>query len=112
MEWWHVYLFTRLDGLNLAVGLLCAASVIALVVYFLVSFTYEGGGSTTYSEDLEMRARMRSNIPKYAVIPVMLGFLYVAIPTQKEAAAIYLLPKLAHSDFAKEAQQLPTLWQK
>jgi len=32
----------------------------------------------------------------------------VAIPTQKEAAAIYLLPKLAKSDFAKEAQQIPT----
>ena len=32
----------------------------------------------------------------------------LAIPTQKEAAAIYLLPKLAKSEFASEASKIPT----
>ena len=31
----------------------------------------------------------------------------LAIPSQKEAAAIYLLPKLANSDFMGEVQQIP-----
>jgi len=35
-------------------------------------------------------------------------FAALAIPTQKEAAAIYLLPKLAKSDFTKEASKIPT----
>lgn len=47
--------------------------------------------------------------PHFILTPIVIFWaLFAAVPNQKEAAAIYLLPKLAHSDFAKKAQQIPT----
>jgi hypothetical protein len=101
MEWWHVYLFTRLDGLNTLIGLLVAISVLSWIIIGIVWFINTG-------IDNDVAARAKKLFINSAAVPVVLAVLMVFVPSQKEAAAIYLLPKLAHSDFAKEAQQLPT----
>jgi hypothetical protein len=102
MEWWHVYLFTRLDGLNFLIGLLVTISVFAWIIIGIVWFV------NTDIDNAAAAARAKKLFINSAAVPVVLAILMVFVPSQKEAAAIYLLPKLAHSDFAKEAQQLPT----
>jgi len=103
MEWWHIYLFTRLDSVNSVVsdGLKILGPVLAVALLVLL---------LCYSEIKSLNALPRfMKILKIAIAAfcfLLLGS--IAVPTQKEAAAIYLLPKLAKSDFAKEAQQIPT----
>jgi hypothetical protein len=102
MEWWHIYLFTRLDSLNgvffvvsTALGIILAAVTVFLPI-ILKDLSDEG--ENTFKKWLKIAVA--------AFVVSLLGV--IAVPTQKEAAAIYLLPKLAKSDFAKEAQQIPT----
>lgn len=107
MEWWHIYLFTRLDGLNMMMMILIGASLVGLIWCGIISFTY-CGSHTSLSEDEKIQLQLRAKLPRLVIGWFLLLLVAIAIPSQKEAAAIYLLPKLAHSDFAKEAQQIPT----
>jgi len=100
MEWYHVYLFTRLDSLHevfcflgIFLGVL---SVIALVFLPLVLHEVQSTGDVKKVYAALIGASLFS----------CAGAL--AIPTQKEVAVIYLLPKLAKSEFASEAQKMPT----
>lgn len=111
MEWWHVYLFTRLAGLNTLVTIFLIVSIVATL--FFTAMYFMANPDEWYakeSKDAALRCKNMSR-PFVKVMPwvvLVLAVVTVAIPSQKEAAAIYLLPKLAHSDFAKEAQQIPT----
>jgi len=102
MEWWHIYLFTRLDSLN---GMFFTVSVILGIVLLAVVMCLP-----PILEDLgDEKQNAFKKWLKIAVAVFVFSIVgLVAVPTQKEAAAIYLLPKLAKSDFAKEAQQIPT----
>jgi hypothetical protein len=101
MEWWHVYLFTRLDGLR------NAADPIAFISLFFLIMS--GLAIAIFHEDIDTELPcLKKAVIGLAVVCSFSSFIMLAVPTQKEAAAIYLLPKLANSDFAKEAGQIPT----
>lgn len=107
MEWWHVYLFTRLDSVVLFV---CVSAVVlwaGFIGWVAMAFLFSGR-ETTWQEDKVIQKKMAKERCWLVIFPAVFTILALAIPTQKEAAVIYLLPKLAHSDFAKEAQQIPT----
>jgi len=102
MEWWHIYLFTRLDSVNGMVSDVISILGPVLLVALSVLLLY-------YNEIKSLNALPSFMKILKIAIAVFCFFLLgsILIPTQKEAAAIYLLPKLAKSDFAKEAQQIP-----
>lgn len=102
MEWWHIYLFTRLDSLN---ELFKAITIIGGIILLCVSSILPIANSEMEEENWSALLR---GIKLLAVIWVIGLFTFIAIPTQKEAAAIYLIPKLANSEFAKEAEKIPT----
>jgi heme/copper-type cytochrome/quinol oxidase subunit 2 len=106
MEWWHVYLFTRLDGIIFTmVALTIVAIVVAVIGGTMMAenrrYNTDGQTDPDYIKGREL-------VKLSAPFIVFFWIAWIAIPTQKEAAAIYLLPKLANSGFAKEAAQLPT----
>lgn len=102
MEWYHVYLFTRLDGL---ISFFEGVSLITLLFAVCACIAWV----PVAMEELD---NYKPILTKITIVSVSLcfmgGIMKLAIPTQKEAAAIYLLPKLANSNFAQEAQQIPT----
>jgi hypothetical protein len=109
MEWWHVYLFTRLDGFNTACSFLFGLGLIATVVAVFGGLMAHDWAKTFGSESNKEYIAGFNRLVKVApAVMVVGGLLSIAIPTQKEAAAIYLLPKLANSQFVTEAQQIPT----
>jgi len=100
MEWYHVYLFTRLDGLNTFFGITAIFLGICVVIITAILPLIIAEGDFTLSVKKAYFASLG------AALFFLTGAL--AIPTQKEAAAIYLLPKLAKSEFASEASKIPT----
>ena len=103
MEWWHIYLFTRLDVVGgILLGAVLVASMFVLIAVILsVSFYVDRWEETNVS--IWVKKSWTRGLAAYLFVV----FLFAAVPTQKEAAAIYLLPKLINSGFAKEMQQLP-----
>jgi heme/copper-type cytochrome/quinol oxidase subunit 2 len=102
MEWYHVYLFTRLDGFStfFTVVMVVMTIVIAMVAVFYIPLMSNFG---------DYHCPTIKKTTKTALIVWLIAiFMSLAIPTQKEMAAIYLLPRLAKSDFTKEASQIPT----
>lgn len=100
MEWYHVYLFTRLGAINFAIGVVFIISAI-ISIGSLVGVLFK-------SDDDKVVKCLWRFFKKSLFISVPSMLLFISIPSQKDAAAIYLLPKLANSEFAKEAQKLPT----
>ena len=106
MEWYHVYLFTRLDGIN---GLFVALSVVSVTVVIGAALAWAWNDDmSAYGEKYKSAAKLSASIAKKASVATLIVLLTtIAIPTQKEVAAIYLLPKLAKSEFASEASKIP-----
>jgi hypothetical protein len=120
MSAWDIYLFTRLD-IVVALSIACfVVGLIALIANSLCHFA-EAGKVERYRLKLEAypgdRDYMRwyEEAVKYVVvrgiifkisIPIfILGLLGVTlVPTSKQAAAIYLLPKIANNE---QVQQIP-----
>ena len=104
MEWWHVYLFTRLDALKDIAESTAILSAIGLVI---VGIVY----GISYYEYSPVSKHARPTLKKCTKLICCffcVGIsLWVVVPSQKEAAAIYLLPKLAKSELASEASQIP-----
>lgn len=94
MEWWHVYLFTRIDSIKTFFEIVSTFGCIAVAIAYFAVFV----------ENLikQWQAHL------VCLVWFICLILNMAIPTSKEIAAIYLVPKLAKSDLAKEAQQIPT----
>lgn len=102
MEWWHVYLFTRLDGMNGLCGVLASVIGITAIAVLCVAPVAMDLVKDRHMAIIKLWGKVVAAIFTMSLVG------YLAIPTQKEAAAIYLLPKLAKSDFAKQAGQIPT----
>ena len=100
MEWYHVYLFTRLDGLS---GAFCFSGIL-LGVITVIALAF----LPILAHEVEDTAILKKIYGVLVGTALFFSAGALAIPTQKEAAAIYLLPKLAKSEFASEASKIPT----
>ncbi len=113
LTWWHVYLFTRLDVLNSISILGLVLTNISLAAAVVIA-AYNNDMRDIYRVD-SYSYKSHTNILKWCVSYLKIGgiaavlFLitFTLVPTQKEAAAIYLLPKLVNSSAMKEAEKLP-----
>jgi len=98
MEWWEVYLFTRLDDIIAALS--CAFTISAfflIAVLIVITACY----FEEEKDDIKKSA-LKSSKPIGSLV-IVLGFALVAIPNQKEMAAIYIIPKVTHN------QQIQTI---
>lgn len=95
MTAFEMYLFTRIDRIHCAIGTLGGLTMVALCVavcvYLMVRFNND-----LYDEDYIKTARKTLIISASIAIP--LQFVWAAIPTQKELAAIWVAPKLLSSE--------------
>ena len=115
MEWWQMYLFTRLEAISCVVDpVAIIASIIALctwVGYKISKTHYDIAVLKERSYDTQEWGNwvgvwnfcLKLSFPT-AIIAIVL---FLAVPTQKEMAAIYLVPKVTHSNAAKELEALP-----
>ncbi len=101
MEWWHIYLFTRIDTVKSIMEAVCFIASLAAIGVAFIAFVCADG------TDPDLSIWVKKSWTKILAAYLLVIFLFAAVPTQKEAAAIYLLPKLVNSGFAKEMQQLP-----
>lgn len=99
MEWWQMYLFTRLDvlsNLGQIFGGLFGVLSVFWIAFYVGSMALEGP-----DEGKETRNALKAWVwvPKSAVIFLLLGLL---MPTKEDVAMIYIVPKIANSEIAKE----------
>lgn len=96
---WMIYLITRLAGIKFISGGLCIISFIMIIVLSICESDYEGG----------MKALFSSGWFKAVIITaVTSGLLFFAIPTPKEAVAIWLVPKIINNeDVQGSIEKLP-----
>ena len=92
MTHFEMYLFTRLDNLCPALRITASSLIVALIALIV----FYGMSKLNYDDGVAekcLRGFKRTLLP--AVVFVLFA---VAVPTQKEAAAIYLVPKLVNNE--------------
>ena len=109
MTWWMIYLWTRLDSI-LLVSVLGTVIFGGLVAMCSIGYVVE---RTTYTEETD-----EAKLCKCAIrigMPIFIVFLMLSIfvPSKKDAAMIYVIPKMAHSEtfntLSKETPEITKL---
>ena len=104
MSYTFIYFFTRLDSFNSLIKNLIFISFLSIIgliiLFFLEQDSYvDGEIKNIYSPKIIVW------IKKIAVLLILCTIFSVTIPTTKEAAVIYLLPKVIKNE---QCQQIPT----
>jgi len=104
MSYTFIYLFTRLESFNSLIRNLIIISILSIIgliiFFFLEQDSYvDGEIKNIYSSKIIVW------IKKIAVLLILCTIFSVTIPTTKEAAVIYLLPKVIKNE---QCQQIPT----
>lgn len=116
MEWWQVYLFTRLDSIWNASIFFAIASGVCTIAFTIgvtiCSKQYDDLDARGYSDNGKREwlswLTTWKNFRKISLpIFIIAAIGGLSIPTEKEFAAIYLLPKVSNSKFAAEMAKLP-----
>jgi len=95
MSWQQVYCITRLDSV-------CVALMIVMVIAFGIAM-FCGLGIVINSEDgPESWKPFRKVTIRSAIVGIVAMIINVLIPSTKEAAAIYLIPKISNNEQAKD----------
>ena len=102
MSSFDLYLITRLDYINSAAGIGSFICCIIFGMAFVVMLRFK---LCEYSDDPKDAEEWKGFIPAYKAIRSMalLGFLvflpvFILVPTTKEAALIYALPKIVNNE--------------
>lgn len=106
MSYWFMYWFTRLDALN---SLFVGISIPSIISLIIGSCFYVGislVGKIENDENLISVGNQIRSLLIYVIMPLLfIGALgSTLIPTTKEAAAIYLVPKIVNNE---ELQKIP-----
>jgi hypothetical protein len=107
MNWFTIYIFTRLDSINDGIGaLFLVPAVLGGIVL--------GFCGTNYLLDLDFVDDTERWEKKFPVIKkwykrliiylIVVGFIWIITPNTKEFAAIYLIPKIVNNE---QVQQVP-----
>jgi len=93
ISWWQLYLWTRLDSFNHILTLTTVVLVIVLISAGVIRACIE---AETYVRNVPPTIVRLTSKTAYISVGLML-LLSVAIPSQKDAAMIWVIPKLANS---------------
>ena len=94
MTTFDVYLFTRLDGLVVTAWLIFVLLCIVAIVMFI----------GWVGDDLREET-IQKYVPKLIISLIVSLLISIAIPTTKDAAIIYVLPKIVNNE---DVQKLPS----
>ena len=98
---WEVYLFTRLDAIHVIAGAAIVMAAIGLLV-FGIHYLFEDMWER--DDDNKEKKKTVKTINRLVAVAIS-GLLFcVIIPSTKEAAVIYLLPKIANNE---QVQKMP-----
>lgn len=98
---WEVYLFTRLDAIHVIAG---AAIVMAAIGLLLFGIHYFFEDMWERDDDNKEKKKTVKTIKRLVAVAISGLLVCVIIPSTKEAAVIYLLPKIANNE---QVQKMP-----
>lgn len=98
---WEVYLFTRLDAIHVIAG---AAIVMAAIGLLLFGIHYLFEDMWERDDDNKEKKKTVKTIKRLVAVAISGLLVCVIIPSTKEAAVIYLLPKIANNE---QVQKMP-----
>ena len=103
MTWFQMYLFTRLDSIHVALTIGCF--ILGLLILFALPIIdiadFDG---RNWAEEKAKKARLLKKAETILIsLFVIFGGLKIAIPTQKEMAAIIVVPAIVSNE---QIQQL------
>lgn len=103
MTWFQMYLFTRLDSIHGALIFGCA--ILGSLILFAPPFIgLSGFDKPNWEEEKAKKARLLKKAETILIsLFVIFGVLKIAIPTQKEMAAIIVVPAIVNNE---QIQQL------
>ena len=98
MTWFQMYLFTRLDGIHVALMIGCV--ILGLLILFAPPIidiaSFDG---RNWAEEKAKKARLLKKAEMILIsLFVIFGGLKIAIPTQKEMAAIIVVPAIVNNE--------------
>jgi hypothetical protein len=102
MTWQDVYWLTRFDAINTAMTVMCVAFGITAIVLLIIGLINRYDGYS--AEDIKLGARVLKIATGFGVATLATMLLFVFIPTTKEAAVIYILPKVVNNE---QVQKIP-----
>ena len=98
MTWFQMYLFTRLDSIHVALMIGCV--ILGLLILFALPIIdiadFDG---RNWAEEKAKKARLLKKAETILIsLFVIFGGLKIAIPTQKEMAAIIVVPAIVSNE--------------
>jgi len=113
MSWFEVYLWTRLDAIEVFFSTFVAISAIAGIITLIFSFI---SGEAWYSSDryatdelIQKWNRKPPKFLKWAKINLIIFACCITgeifVPDKEQAATIYVLPKIANSEIVKQVPE-------
>lgn len=97
MSWFIVYLIVILDGVHVGMKV---ASVLSGLLWATCAFAsiVIGNGAAVTENDKKIAIRARKLSKMALVVFIACSFVYVFAPNTKQAAAIYLIPKVVNNE--------------
>lgn len=107
MNSWMIYLWTRLDIIVILFGIL---SAVFLFVLSLLCMAYCGCDKNNDKDTIKF---LKKIIPKFFLSFIVFLCLAILLPMKKDAAMIYIIPKMAQSEtfnaISKETPEITKL---
>jgi cytochrome bd-type quinol oxidase subunit 2 len=116
----NIYWFTRLDklinfieGLSVFSAVLLVLAIAGLVISYIIMKTNEQYNSDSYTDSDYATAKtifgvLRSPVICLVVCAFICNFMLVFIPTQKEYAAMYVIPKITTEENMDKLKSIST----
>ena len=98
MSYKFVYLLTRLDAVNTYIEGMSVISIIAISIIGLVIIICFA------AEEMNIYPKVKKFLFAFIIMLFVSSSLQIIVPTTKEAAVIYLLPKMANNE---DVQKIP-----
>jgi len=111
MSPWLIYFILKLDCITALSGIILTISLMAGVLIFLY-FSLRCHDEDS-AEEQENLIKHRNSIIKKILIIIIISFIFFTfIPTTKETALIYIIPKIQNSQAGKSLVEIPPLIEK
>lgn len=112
MDYFLIYLWTRLDVLN---GFYLVIASLSLVAIAIIAFSVIDFDNSEQG-DAEIWAIIKKPVKVLLTILITCILLFILTPTKKDTLFIYFIPKITHSEFAIDSMdiinKLPKVLQK
>lgn len=103
MTIFQMYLFTRLELINMLSGLFSVLFGMVTAITTIIFFITWSENSRLYEDE---RKAVKKALKIFCPLFIMNLFVYAAVPTQKEMAAIMVVPKILSEENVDKIQKI------